>query len=305
MEPLINIQNLSHFYGDFCAVDNISFELYPGEVLGFLGPNGAGKSTTMRILSGVLAPSSGQVLLNGIDLLADPLVAKVNLGYLPEHPPLYPDMTVNEYLIFCARLHHIEKTQLKQAVDQAKQQCGLTDSGRRLIANLSKGYQQRVGIAQAIIHNPKVIILDEPTSGLDPNQIQEIRALIRELAEQCGIILSTHILPEVQAVCDRVQILNQGKLVFSEQLQLITDKTEQLVMVLGAPPEIDELADLPGVTQAEKLNEGKFRLALTTDADPAVISERAVRNGWHLLELTPEKQDLEHIFTQLTTMEIT
>lgn len=305
MEPLINIQNLSRFYGDFCAVDNISFELYPGEVLGFLGPNGAGKSTTMRILSGALAPSSGQVLLSGIDLLADPLAAKVNLGYLPEHPPLYQDMTVNEYLGFCARLHHIEKAQLGQAVEEAKQQCGLTDSGRRLIANLSKGYQQRVGIAQAIIHNPKVIILDEPTSGLDPNQILEIRALIRELAERCGIILSTHILPEVQAVCDRVQILNQGKLVFSEQLQLITDKTEQLVIVLGVPPEIDELADLPGVIQAEMLDEGKFRLALTTDADPAVISERAVRNGWHLQELTPEKQNLEQIFTQLTTMEIT
>ncbi len=303
MEPLINIQDLSRFYGDFCAVGNISFQLYPGEVLGFLGPNGAGKSTTMRILSGALAPSSGQVLLNGIDLLADPLAAKVHLGYLPEHPPLYQDMTVNEYLSFCARLHNIEKTQLTQTVEEVKQQCGLTESGRRLIANLSKGYQQRVGIAQAIIHHPKVIILDEPTSGLDPNQIQEIRALIRELAERCGIILSTHLLPEVQEVCDRVQILSRGKLVFSEPLQSITDKAEQLVIVLGEPPEIDELADLPGVTLAEKLDEKRFRLELATDADPAIIAERAVRNGWHLLELTPEKQNLEQIFTQLTTME--
>lgn len=303
MEPLINIQDLSRFYGDFCAVDNISFQLYPGEVLGFLGPNGAGKSTTMRILSGALAPSSGQVLLNGIDLLADPLAAKVHLGYLPEHPPLYQDMTVNEYLSFCARLHNIEKAQLTQAVEEAKQQCGLTESGRRLIANLSKGYQQRVGIAQAIIHHPKVIILDEPTSGLDPNQIQEIRALIRELAEQCGVILSTHILPEVQEVCDRVQILNRGKLVFSEPLQSITDKAERLVIVLGEPPEIDELADLPGVTLAEKLDEKRFRLELATDVDLANIAERAVRNGWHLLEFTPEKQNLEQTFTQLTTME--
>jgi ABC-2 type transport system ATP-binding protein len=195
MPSLISVNNLVRYYGNHCAVDNISFELAVGDILGFLGPNGAGKSTTMQMLSGNLAPSEGGISINGIDLLDNPKAAKAAIGYLPETPPIYKEMTVDEYLNYCAKLHRISSDAITDAVALAKTRCGLTETGQRLIANLSKGYQQRVGIAQAILHSPEVIILDEPTVGLDPNQIREIRALIAELGKEHGIILCTHILP--------------------------------------------------------------------------------------------------------------
>ena len=215
---LLSVKHLSRFYGSLIAVNNISFHLNKGEVLGFLGPNGAGKSSAMQVITGNLAPSTGQINICGFDLLDSAKQAKANIGYLPEQPPLYRELTVNEYLSFCAQLNRLEKSKQQVAIDRAKERCGLTDVGKRLINNLSKGYQQRVGIAQAIIHSPAIVVLDEPTVGLDPIQIKEIRTLIRELAEEHGVILSTHILPEVQMTCDRVQIINQGQLVYSDDI---------------------------------------------------------------------------------------
>lgn len=219
---LVAASGLSRYYSEHCAVDQLDVRLCKGEVLGLLGPNGAGKSTTMQMLTGNLAPTSGEIHINGIDLLDEPRKAKQQIGYLPEQPPVYRDLTVGEYLYYCTRLRNVPSAQRKEAVERASERCGIQDVGKRLIGNLSKGYRQRVGIAQAILHNPAVVILDEPTVGLDPIQIREIRRLIRELGQEHGIILSTHILPEVQAVCDRVQILNHGRTVFNDTLQGIT-----------------------------------------------------------------------------------
>jgi ABC-2 type transport system ATP-binding protein len=303
MDALIEIENLSRYYGDFCAVRDLNFQLQRGEILGFLGPNGAGKSTTMRMLSGGLAPSGGNIRLNGIDLLQHPVAAKGSLGYLPEQPPLYPELTVDEYLRFCARLRHV--TDVTQALQHTKQQCGLEQSGGRLIANLSKGYRQRVGIAQAIIHDPEIIILDEPTSGLDPNQIRDIRQLIRELGEEYGVLLSTHILPEVETVCDRVLILNRGELVFAEALgaEQRQGPPPSIIVGLRRPPETEMLQQLAGVDAVEELGDNRFRLQLDTGADTAALSESLVQAGWGLAELAPEYHDLERIFTRLTTTE--
>lgn len=211
----VSAKDLSRSYGSRSAVRHIGFELRQGEVLGLLGPNGAGKTTTLQMLAGCLAPSTGTIEICGIDLLEHPRQAKALLGYLPETPPLYRELTVDEYLRLAARLHRVPKNEIAAAVSKTKQRCGLSEVGKRLVGNLSKGYQQRVGIAQAIVHNPRVVILDEPTVGLDPIQIREIRSLIRELGGEHSVILSTHILPEVESVCDRIQIMNQGKLVFS------------------------------------------------------------------------------------------
>lgn len=216
---LVAAKGLSRSYGGHCVVDNLAVFLRKGEVLGLLGPNGAGKSTTMQMLTGNLAPTSGEIQISAVDLLDKPRKAKQHIGYLPEQPPVYRDLTVNEYLNYCARLRNVPAIRCKDAVDRVSVRCGLKDVRKRLIGNLSKGYQQRVGIAQAILHNPAVVILDEPTVGLDPIQIREIRHLIRELGQEHGIILSTHILPEVQAVCDRVQILNHGRTVFNGSLR--------------------------------------------------------------------------------------
>jgi ABC-2 type transport system ATP-binding protein len=196
-------------------VDNVSLELRRGEVLGLLGHNGAGKSTTLQMLTGALPPNSGRIEVCDFDMLQKPQLAKACIGFLPEHPPLYRDMRVDDFLLFTARLHHIPSVKLADALAQAKQRCGLQDCGKKLIGAMSKGYQQRVGIAQAIIHNPAVVVLDEPTVGLDPAQIRDIRALIRELGNTSSVILSTHLLNEVESLCDRVIILKQGRLIFS------------------------------------------------------------------------------------------
>lgn len=214
----ISTQNLCRNYGSHAAVHNINLQLKRGEVLGLLGPNGAGKTTTLRMLTGNLAPSAGSIEICGIDLLNKPQEAKAHLGFLPEIPPLYQDMTVDEFLLFAARLHRISKPKIHTALGDVKQRCGLEDRGRHLIGTLSKGFQQRVGIAQAIIHNPDVIILDEPTVGLDPNQMREIRKLIRELGVSSSVILSTHILSEVESICDRVQIMHKGSVVFDQTM---------------------------------------------------------------------------------------
>jgi ABC-2 type transport system ATP-binding protein len=217
VSPLtLSAQGLTRSHGTkLVAVDNVSLELRRGEVLGLLGHNGAGKSTTLQMLTGALPPDSGTVTICDFDLAAEPELAKACIGFLPEHPPLYKDMRVDDYLLFAARLHKVPAARLAEALAQAKQRCGLQECGGKLIGTLSKGYQQRVGIAQAIIHNPAVVVLDEPTVGLDPAQIRDIRSLIRELGDHSSVILSTHLLNEVENLCDRVAILKQGRLIFS------------------------------------------------------------------------------------------
>ncbi|NOZ53946.1 MAG: ATP-binding cassette domain-containing protein [Gammaproteobacteria bacterium] len=302
----VSVNQVSCYYGAHCAVDNLSFEVKRGEVLGFLGPNGAGKSTTMAMITGNLAPSAGQILVNGIDILDKPKEAKANIGFLPEQPPLYRDLTVDEYLRFCAKLNRVGKAKINTAVDAAKQRCGLTEVGKRLIDNLSKGYQQRVGIAQAIVHSPAVVILDEPTVGLDPIQIREIRRLVRELGGEHSVILSTHILPEIQVTCDRVQIINKGKLVLSDTVAGIEQYmgASSLVIALKNAPVVTALESIPLVNAVASLGDGRFRLVYEPESDPAEqIVQTAVNNNWGLHEIFPEKRSLEQIFVDITTSE--
>jgi len=306
MESLIKTEGLYRYYGDHCAVQNLSFELYPGEVLGLLGPNGAGKSSTLRMLAGNLAPSAGNIWLNGMDLQASPIEAKSALGYLPENPPLYPELTVDEYLRYCTRLHRISGSAVDIAVSDAKNRCGLGDVGRRLIGNLSKGYQQRVGIAQAIVHNPMVVILDEPTVGLDPIQIREIRSLIRDLGSGRGVILSTHILPEVQATCSRVLILHRGKQAYAASLKQDVGPANGCFLIrLAQPPELASFAAMSGVSHADELVHGHYRLHLddSNECSAGRLSEQLVLAGWGLEEFVPEQPGLEQIFVRITSGE--
>lgn len=300
---LIRLEHVYRYYGRTCALNDVSFTVGKGEVLGLLGPNGAGKSTAMQIISGNLAPSAGQVWINGIDLLDQPTAAKAGLGYLPDQPPLYRELTVDEYLAYCARLNRIPAQQQRTAIATAKERCGLTEVGRRLIGNLSKGYQQRVGIAQAIIHSPAVVILDEPTVGLDPLQMREIRALIRELRGEHSIILSTHILPEVQAVCDRVQIISAGKLLLNDSIAGLQSRmrASSLVVALRRPPASLELEGLAGVQRVEALVEGRWRIHYEPEHNPAerLVTE-AARRDWGLYELIPERMSLEEVFLDIT-----
>ena len=305
--PTVEASALTRLYGGREAVSDVSFTLNKGEVLGFLGPNGAGKSTTMKMLTGNLAPSSGSVKICGIDIIENPKEAKALIGYLPEQPPLYRELTVDEYLAIAARLHRVSGSHIKKAVQVAKERCGLTEMGKRLIENLSKGYQQRVGIAQAIIHNPMVVILDEPTVGLDPIQIRDIRALIKELGGEHSVILSTHILPEVEMVCDHVQIIHKGKLVFNGSIDVLRHQRHgnKLVLGLRKPPALDELLNIPGVTSAETLPNGLLRLQYAEGEMPAeAIAQKAVGNGWGLYQINPDQTTLEEVFVQLTFQEM-
>ena len=299
---LISVEQLYRYYGHHLAVEAINFQLAQGEVLGFLGPNGAGKSTTMQMISGNLAPSAGRIRINDIDLLDAPKRAKAEIGYLPEQPPVYRDLTVDEYLNYCAKLHRVSQGRRSQAVTRAKERCGLGDVSKRLIGNLSKGFQQRVGIAQAILHSPAVVILDEPTVGLDPNQIRDIRALIRELGESHGIILSTHILPEVQATCSRVQIIHQGRLVFSESMRELEQRLTSHVLILETREPLREqpLEKLAGIDKVERLNDTRARLHFEADNPADAVAARVAEQGWGLIELSLDRQTLEQVFVDLT-----
>jgi ABC-2 type transport system ATP-binding protein len=305
-QVLISARGLSRRYGTKLAVQDISLELRTGDILGLLGPNGAGKSTTLRMLSGCLAPSSGSVQINGIDLAEEPKQAKTAMGYLPEHPPIYPELTVDEYLRYCARLHGVPRARADEALKSAKQDCGLSDVGGRIIGNLSKGYQQRVGLAQAIIHRPPVIILDEPTVGLDPIQIREIRKLIADLSKQHSVILSSHILTEIQATCSRVVIINRGRLVFSAAMTELQVQAQANIITLGLrkPPTLDSLSGIGGVKTARQLTDGRIQVECLPGQDlREILAERAVRNGWGLYEIHAARKTLEEIFVELTTQD--
>jgi ABC-2 type transport system ATP-binding protein len=302
----IRASGLSRRFGTHAAVDGIELELRRGEVLGFLGPNGAGKTTTMQMLTGNLAPTTGAVSICGVDLLESPVAAKSHIGYLPEVPPLYRDLNVTEYLDLVARLHRVPRARRAAAVKRASERCALGEVSRKLIGTLSKGYQQRVGIAQAIVHEPDVIILDEPTVGLDPNQIRDIRALIRELGSAHSVILSTHILPEVEAICDRVQIMHHGKMVYADTIaelkQLHNGRT--LLVGLNQPPDAAALQGIAGVAHAERVGENLFRIRVAADADPTErIVSLAAQHHWGLRQIGPAQTSLEDVFVNLTRRE--
>jgi ABC-2 type transport system ATP-binding protein len=303
-ESLIEVEQVSRYYGEHLAATNISFTVNRGDILGFLGPNGAGKTTTMEIISGVLAASSGKVRIAGHDISFEARQAKQHIGFLPERPPLYPDLCVDEYLQYCARLRHLSTNKLTKAVAECKARCGLEDVGSRLINNLSKGYQQRVGIAQAVIHTPSVIILDEPTSGLDPIQIMEIRELIRELGQDHSVILSTHILPEVQSVCNRVLIINDGSLVLDQDLNCLyqdSHRPQHIKIALRTPPDISELLSLEGIEVVDAVDNQHFLLTCNPQSDVAeIIVQQAVSCNWGLYEMIPESDSLEATFMRLT-----
>jgi gliding motility-associated transport system ATP-binding protein len=249
---MIEVQNLTKAYGSFVAIRDVSFKADRGQILGFLGPNGAGKTTTMRIITGFMPATSGTVLIDGLDIFTDSLEARRRIGYLPENPPLYADMRVGDYLRFVARLRGVGRADLGEAIDRVIEVCGLKDMAQRICGQLSKGYRQRVGLAQALVHSPPVMVLDEPTIGLDPRQIHEIRELIRSLAADRTIVLSTHILPEVSQICDRVVIINEGRVVLEESLASLPAGMTLEEVFLEA---ISKEANAGGVPPEETLEE--------------------------------------------------
>lgn len=302
----LRARGLSRRYGDRLAVADLDLDLEAGEVLGLLGPNGAGKSTTLAVLTGTLAPSSGAIEICGIDLLESPKAAKMHLGYLPERPPLYGELTVDRYLAFCARLHRVPRHAIPDRVAQAKARCGLLEVGSRLIDHLSKGLKQRVGIAQAIVHDPEVVVLDEPTAGLDPNQMREIRALVKNLGGNRAVIFSSHILSEVEAVCDRVLILHRGRRVFAGdigELASLDARRTLRVELAGEVPEslVASLAALPGVLAVERSGPAALRIAHAPDGHLAPqVARLVLAQGAELAALCPETARLEDVFAELT-----
>ena len=311
---MIEVAGLTKRYGPTLAVSDVSFEVRKGEVLGFLGPNGAGKTTTMRVITGYLPPSEGKVLVAGYDVVEEPLEAKRRTGYLPETPPVYPDMTVTEYLGFVARIKGVPRKEMKARISEVIEKCAITDHQHRQIGKLSKGYRQRVGLAQALIHNPEVLILDEPTAGLDPKQIIETRELIRGLAGQHTIVLSTHILPEVSKTCDRVVVINQGKVVAVGTPDELTHRLQGyetvLLTVEGPAAEInDKLNRVGGVNKVEQreAQDSRVTFEVHTKKDHDVRAELAravVESRWNLLELKTSGLSLEDIFLKLTTKDL-
>jgi ABC-2 type transport system ATP-binding protein len=309
---VIEVQHLSKRYGPVTAVDDVSFRAESGEILGFLGPNGAGKTTTMRIITGYMPATEGTVTVAGFDVFEQPLEAKRRTGYLPETPPLYPDMTIREYLTFVARIKGVRKD-IKGRVDEVMKRTWVSDMAGRHCAKLSKGYKQRVGLAQALIHNPDVLVLDEPTAGLDPKQIIETRQLIRALAGNHTIVLSTHILPEVAQTCQKVVIINKGKIVAIDTPDALTERLRgAITMYLQAQGPVDDiqraLQNIRGVVRvnlAEKRDDvGVFEVDSEKGADVRRdLSTAVVRGGWGLLELRPVRVSLEEIFLSLTTEE--
>lgn len=302
-ETLALVSHVSRSFSGRLAVDDVSFEIRRGEALGLLGPNGAGKTTTMRMLCGVLAPGSGRIVVGGHDIAEAPEAAKANIGYLPEQLPLYPDLTVDRYLEFCAGLRRVPRVRLGEAVRRARDRCGLLGVGGRLVGNLSKGFQQRVGVAQAIIHAPALIVLDEPTAGLDPAQIVETRSLIRELSANHGVLISTHILSEVRATCDRVLIIGNGRLLLDQSLSAINDAGAGagFTAALRAPPDLQTLRSLPQVAAVEQVDAQRFRVSTANSADIAAeFAAAATRGGWGLFELVPDAGTLEQTFLRLT-----
>ena len=295
---LLRLENVSRRLAGRSIVENVGLSLDRGHVLGLLGVNGAGKTTTLRMICGVLAPSQGHVWVDGADTREDPRRAAAALGFLPEIPPLYPELRVVEYLTFCARLRRLGGKPLSNAVDTAIEHCGLGDVRGRLIGNLSKGYQQRVGIAQAIVHDPKLIVLDEPASGLDPLQSSNIRALIRELGKDRAVILSTHLIADVNQCCDRVAILQRGRLRYDGPVQQLADRNVWLVRTATAPA----WHAIAGVTSAQFADPYWH---VTTNLAPNQLAEAIVGKSCGLIELRPQEANLEQVFLRIASADDT
>lgn len=311
---MISVDHLGKRYGDVIAITDVSFTVEKGEILAFLGPNGAGKTTTMRILTCFMPATSGTARVSGFDIFESPMAVKRRIGYLPETPPLYPEMTVIEYLLFVAKIKGLSRKAQASGLADAIDKCGLGDVSRRLIANLSKGYRQRVGLAQALIHNPEVLILDEPTVGLDPRQIIEIRELIKGLKGDHTIILSTHILPEATAVCKKVVIISKGRIVAvdsQEKLSSRIRKSEKISLRVkkGGAVSKETILGIKGVLQVtpqNALKDGEGAFIIESDLEKDVredLSRTVVEQGWGLLEMKPLVLSLEDVFLQLTTEE--
>ena len=306
---MINVKNLTKTFGYKTAVDDLSFEVEKGEILGFLGPNGAGKTTTMRILTGFFPPTSGTATVNGVDVCEEPMKVREMVGYLPEHVPLYKDMTTREFLNFAASAKRLKGNERKEAVERTIERCNLGGVADQLIDTLSRGYRQRVGLGQAIINNPKVLILDEPTVGLDPSQVRDIRALLRRLGEDSTVILSSHILSEVQQMCNRVVIISQGRMQAIDTPENLTGtmKGEARVSVRLTGAEADEveskLGTIEGVDRVESTAGGNFSViskSAKADVLAPKIAGLVVGAGWELYELKTHTDNLEDIFIELT-----
>ena len=303
-QSILKVENLSHRYSVQWAIRDINFEITQNGVYGLLGSNGAGKSTTMNIICGVLKQTEGNVFIKGIDMRDNPVEAKRHIGFLPQKPPLHTDLTVEEYLTYCARLRQIARAEEGQVVDEVLARCGISHFRKRLIHNLSGGYQQRVDIAQAIIHRPDFVVLDEPTNGLDPNQILEIRHLIKAIAEECTVVLSTHILSEVQATCNYIRMIGQGTLVFSGTV----DEFDNYILpntvfaTLVAAPPIEELKQLPGVVDVDELGGSNYRLRFSDSPQEMIerVVQTSVAKDWRLTEVRLEKSSLDDIFAELS-----
>ena len=303
-QSILKVENLSHRYSVQWAIRDINFEITQNGVYGLLGSNGAGKSTTMNIICGVLKQTEGNVFIKGIDMRDNPVEAKRHIGFLPQKPPLHTDLTVEEYLTYCARLRQIARAEEGKVVDEVLARCGISHFRKRLIHNLSGGYQQRVGIAQAIIHRPDFVVLDEPTNGLDPNQILEIRHLIKAIAEECTVVLSTQILSGVQATCNYIRMIGQGTLVFSGTV----DEFDNYILpntvfaTLVAAPPIEELKQLPGVVDVDELGGSNYRLRFSDSPQEMIerVVQTSVAKDWRLTEVRLEKSSLDDIFAELS-----
>lgn len=303
-QTIVRIERLSHRYTTAWAIRDINMEIANSGIVGLLGSNGAGKSTTMNILCGALNQTEGEVIIGGINMRENPKEAKKAIGFLPQNPPLYMDLTVDEYLEYCAGLRLIPKDKMKAAIEEAKERCGVAHYSKRLISNLSGGYRQRVGIAQAIVHKPKLVVLDEPTNGLDPNQIIEVRALIKDIATERAVIFSSHILSEVQVLCKDIVMIESGRIVFSDTIDAFNNYVEphSLLLHLENPPAAAELEKIPGITKVDFITERQIRLYFSGDQE---IAERvvaaSVQHGWRLREISLDKTALDEIFKQLSS----
>jgi len=305
MTSILRTENLSHRYSSTWAIRDINIEVGQSGIVGLLGSNGAGKSTTMNIICGVLNQTEGSVYINGIDLRKHPEAAKKEIGFLPQNPPLYTDLTIDEYLTYCAQLRLMENDKIKPAVEEAKERCGITHFSSRLIKNLSGGYRQRVGIAQAIIHKPKLVVMDEPTNGLDPNQLIEARKLIREIAIDHSVLLSSHILSEINLLCKEIIMIEAGRMVFSDSMDAFNNYVQSKIMLLRMdnPPPKSDLLKIQGVTQVEFTTDKQARVYF--DGSHEDISDRlitaSVEQGWKLKEIALDKGLLDDVFKQLSS----
>lgn len=302
-EPVVLVKDLSHRYSVQWAIKDINFEISKNGVYGLLGSNGAGKSTTMNIMCGVLKPTRGEIFIKGISLRKEPVKARMHNGFLPQKPPLQSELTVKEFLRYCANLRKIAPKEIAHAVSEVMGQCKLEHFQNRLIRNLSGGYQQRVGIAQAIIHKPELVVLDEPTNGLDPNQIVEIRHLIKEIAQERTVLLSTHILPEVQVTCDYIRMIEHGNVVFSGTVEEFnnTIASDTLYVSFANEVKIDDFQLIHGIRKVETIDSNTFRICFT-NKDELIhqVVETSVAKGWELREIYMEKTSMDIVFAELS-----